>query len=740
MQVFLSAVSRAVRARESTGLLIVAPAVLLTALAVAALAPTAATAHTVPADASSAVRIASSAHAATADPGQLTPSATSTSTPATTPTAPAPTPSAPRLDPLPTELVTRLPLTVSGTADPGDVLDISAGSSTSADSSCAATAGDGGRWSCAIRRLPDGPRIPVRAVSRTSGLSANSHVDVLSPPAITTLPGTTTGGGIRGTAYPGATVTVTAETGANCSFPVDGHGAWGCVLTGVTDGRHTITATQVAPFSSGRSTRSAAVDIVLDTAPPAAPTITSPPPGAIVSSGAVIVFGGIGESRDVVSVYAGRASGTTVACSATVSEGAWSCRAVLPFGRYTASALQRDAAGNVSAGSNPVTVTVEAAAPIPPSEKRRSSPTPTPTVPAPAAPDATAAPQPAPAGSEAEDWVDTSFTTATAPLVTAASVPVWLRSIMLSVSALLLLMLPARLLAATLTRGRARGSETARPGGSGGSGRLTLFGRNRPRAELSEADSLLGDSRADSARPAWLIPLAAIMAAAALITLSTTVQDATAYLRLVIAVTVAVAAVNTVWVLSARGMARHLGRSLPAPVVQPLSLVVIAAAALGSRLLGMEPALLFGIVLGVLLPDGLHRAEQGRIAMAQLSAVAALGVLSWLTIGVLPAPSGAVSAFFVELANALALIGIGSAAIGLLPLGGLAGRAVFQWSRTLWAGLSLIVYTVLFALLLPVASLIQTGTAALTVALAAFAFAALSVSVWLWERYIEPAR
>jgi len=50
------------------------------------------------------------------------------------------------------------------------------------------------------------------------------------------------------------------------------------------------------------------------------------------------------------------------------------------------------------------------------------------------------------------------------------------------------------------------------------------------------------------------------------------------------------------------------------------------------------------------------------------------------------------------------------------------------------------VYTVLFALLLPVASLVQTGAGAVAAVIAALAFAVVGLSVWLWERYVEPAR
>ncbi|AAT89464.1 hypothetical protein ATY41_09055 [Leifsonia xyli subsp. xyli] len=480
------------------------------------------------------------------------------------------------------------------------------------------------------------------------------------------------------------------------------------------------------------------------------PPITAPRPDASVANGGAFSFGGAGEPGGEVTVYASTASSTTIACFAPVTGGVWSCSGALPPGGYRVSALQRDAAGNVSAGSNTIAVTVQdAAANAPPSSRKsaaRPAPTPTPTRPAPVLP--APAPPSGPVRPDTKGWTGTPFSTASAPAVDAASFPGWLRSLALAVAALLLLALPAQLLAATLARRRSRAApRSARP---------SIFGRNRTRAELAEADAALvgrrwalGSAKSEvsglspsattAPQPVWLAPVAGVVAAA-LVTLSASVQDAATYVRLLFAVALAVAAVNAVGVLAARATARHLGRAAPPVVVLPLLLMAVAATAVGSRLFGFEPALLFGLVLGVPLPDGRARVARGRIATVQLSAIAAIGVLAWLAVGALPSPSGGFSAFFVEFANALSLLGIGSAAIALLPIGQLPGRAVFLWVRPLWLGLNLVVYTMLFALLLPVASLIQNGTDLVAILAAALVFAVLSVSVWLWERYIEPAR
>lgn len=662
---------------------------------------------------------------------------------------PTPTPSPLTLDEPGDDLVTRFPLTIQGGGDPGDTIAVSAGAAGSAANRCTATVDASGRFSCDLRALPDGPNVTVRAESAATGQSATTHVAVLSPPVILS-DGGATGGGVHGTAYPGARVTVTSDSGATCQFPADSTGAWGCVLTGsIPDGRHTVTATQVAPFSPTRSAASAPATILVDTVAPPAPTITSPAPGSTVNSGEPMTFTGTGEDGGVVTVYANTSAGATVACTATVAGSAWACTGTLADGGFLITALQRDAAGNISAGSNTVAVTVAGAgtAAVPPATRSpKPSPTATPTpTPTRTVPPGTASPAPPSEGQQhpgTRGWIETPFSSASAPVVSAEAFPGWLRSVLLALAALLLLALPARLLAATIARGRAaRAAEGAAPRERG-----SIFGRNRSRAELGEADALLGGRPDDTAattaepsRPVWLAPLTGIVAAA-LVTLSTSITDPGAYLRLLVAVVVAIALVNAVWVLAARGLARQLHRPVPPVAVRPGLLVLVAVAALGSRLFGLEPALLFGLVLGVAIAPEVGRIVRGRIAAVQISATAALGVLAWLLTGILPAPTGGVSAFLLEGANALAQVGIGSSAIALLPVGGLAGRAIFQWSRLLWTGMSLVVYTLLFALLLPVASLVEAGSGLIVATIAALVFAVISVSVWLWQRYVEPAR
>ncbi|MFF1878632.1 hypothetical protein [Leifsonia sp. NPDC058230] len=649
---------------------------------------------------------------------------------------------------------------MTGTSEPGDHLEISGASGSN---SCRATVARDGTWECSLRGLPDGPAIVVRAVSLDTGASAPTRtIAVLSPPSISSpAGGLVTGGGIRGTAYPGATVTVRASNGSGCSFPADSTGSWGCVLAPAASGRFTVTATQRAPspFPAEDSLSGPAVPVTVDTNPPSAPTITTP--GATsIPSGDPLTIGGAGETGATVTVYASNDSGSSMVCTATVQGASWSCVGSMPPGSYLVNALQEDAAGNVSAAGNAVSIQFTAPRPLPDAKPAPSSPsksptaTPSPAVPLPpgTTPPNSSGPSSGPRLPGMPDWMGTPFTTASAPVVTAEAFPGWLRSLVLAVAALLLLALPARLLAATIGRNGADGR--------GRRGQAGIFGRNRSTAEIRDAEARLptrgtsapgtatgtvSSAATDAAAVStaslnrWSIG-AAFAAAAGLVTLSSPVDDAAAYVRVILAIALGLLAVNAAWAGIARWAAPHLAGRSARFVLRPWYLVVIGSAAVGSRLLGLQPALLFGLLLGVVLVEGAGRVARGRVAAVQVAAIAALGVLAWLAVGILPKPTGVVSAFAVELANAISLLGLGSAAVSLLPVGGLAGRAVFQWSRLAWVGLSLIVYTLLFALLLPVASLVETGQGTVVLILAAVGFAALSVCIWLWERFVEPAR
>jgi hypothetical protein len=56
----------------------------------------------------------------------------------------------------------------------------------------------------------------------------------------------------------------------------------------------------------------------------------------------------------------------------------------------------------------------------------------------------------------------------------------------------------------------------------------------------------------------------------------------------------------------------------------------------------------------------------------------------------------------------------------------------------MWLGITVAVDTVLFAILVPTQRLHAHGAGAVTFAVCILGFATVSVSVWLWQRYVAP--
>jgi hypothetical protein len=127
------------------------------------------------------------------------------------------------------------------------------------------------------------------------------------------------------------------------------------------------------------------------------------------------------------------------------------------------------------------------------------------------------------------------------------------------------------------------------------------------------------------------------------------------------------------------------------------------------------------------------------IAGIRIGAVFAAGVLAWLASTLLGAPSGFLGSLLVETANIAAMAGVGSAAVLLIPLGRMDGRALLTWSRPVWFLSAAIVLTVLFVLLAPVVDVWETSGEIVVGFLIVLGFGALGLSLWIWRRLIHPA-
>ncbi|KGJ80371.1 hypothetical protein GY21_02630 [Cryobacterium roopkundense] len=676
--------------------------------------------------------------------------AASAMTPATTEAvepAPEATPSAdpvaaPTLDsPSPGIFIGKSTTTVSGTRDASSEVQLL--SPSGGDPLCIIAPDGSTTWSCSNARLPNSSAVTLRVVvSGNPTLFDEITVAVLGAPTVTGGP---TGQGssnglVRGTGYPGASVTASVANGISCTSQADGSGAWACHLDGLeSSGNREVTASQLTGYSSPSSSNSSAgVMISFDLDRPDAPVITSPGRGAQIPV-AGTTYTGTGESGATVTVFAGPYS----VCSAPVTNGAWSCSAGgVAAGSYSLVAVQQDVAGNVSAGSAAVTVTyVQPSTPSPsqstpptaggsattdptassePSASATADAVPPVAVPGPTA--SASSEPPSASGFGAGPWnYPTRFTTAVTSPWASASFP-WLQAVLLALGAVVLLAIPSRLLAGTISRAR---------GGRPLWGATSIAGRNRARDEFETAPTVQWNR--------WLLGGAALVAAATLVMLSGPVISQPAYLRLLLAVVVALLLVNLAAALvpllwSSRVM--HIDATI---TFLPRYLVLVAVAAIGSRVLDIHPALLFGLLGSVTVAAGPTLAQRGQLASVRAASLVMLAIVGWFGLGLLPPATGFLTAFFAEVANTVVLAAIGSAVLVLVPIGRTSGRSVLAWSPPVWAGLMVVSFTLLFAVLSPVIEVWQSAGTVPLLWVAAGVFAALSAGAWAWQRFVAPA-
>lgn len=683
---------------------------------------------------------AATAAAATATP---TPTATATATPNPTPTPSqkaASAPQAPTIGSPPAgSFIGSGSTTVSGSRAAGQEIQLL--SPTGGDPLCIVAADDRTTWTCTRVLLPSGPTVNLRVVvTGDATLTAEQTVSVLAAPKVVGGPTgqAASNGVVRGTAYPDASVIAELGSGQRCTSTADGSGAWSCTFggDGLASGPVKVTAAQQTAFSRPSSSNSSSpVTLTFDVDAPDAPVLASPADSARVKlSGAT--YSGTGEDGAQVTVFAGPYS----VCTVVVDGGAWRCTAGgVAAGSYPVRVVQQDPAGNMSAGSPAITVVYgETAASTPSAGGTTALPVPS------AETEATQPPAPGPTPDEAKPapprtnprepgglvalppagigggWNDpTQFTTAVLPPDSGFS---WLNAALLALGSLLLLAIPARLLSGTINRARA-----GRPLWSG----TPISGRNHPRDDFERAPTVLVHR--------WLLVAAALIAAATLVMLSGPIGSRPAYLRLLAAVTIALLLVNAVGALVPRWWSLRVMGLGASVTFLPRYLLLVGVMALASRVFEVHPALLFGLLGSVTIAADVRPEQRGQLAAVRAGSLILLAVAGWLLLGVLPQAAGFASAFGAEIANSVVLAAIGSAAIVLVPLGSTSGRSILAWSPLVWAGLTVLAFTIMFAVLSPALTLWRGDGTATLLWVSAGVFAALSTGAWAWQRFVSPA-
>ena len=591
-------------------------------------------------------------------------------------------------------------VTVTGAKDAATTVDLGAGATC--------TYPDPESWTCDIA-LPDGNH--TLTATQTSAdptpvvTQLTVAVRVLGAPVITTTG--LTSGTLNGTGYPGAGIELSIGGGGGASCPaVLPNGSWSCAL-GAGTGTYSIIATQTwanVPSEPGGS--SSPVSIQVDADPPAAPVLGSPAVGSRVTSQPT-GFAGTGENGALVEVFVNSAR----VCTSPVIAGAWTCSATLTDGQHVVRAIQRDAAGNGSQGSAPYSFTVGAlvVAPIVPTTPPRGqapAPAPAPAVPLqPVTPAPTAPFLPPPVGGLSgmlpfDTWELPTNYGAAIPSATAINGTTWLLGLVLGLGFALLVALPLRLLVTTYRRKR---------------GYL--------QREVVEEEPLLGPRLT-----AALFLVAAVLLAA----LAGGVQAEARYLRLAIAIALALAVLNGVSVLVAKITGAVFGWSTGIRLA-PLLLGIAVVTALVSRVAGIQPPIVVGIVVAVWFTPLVGGRARGITSLAQVTAIVVLGFGAWLAQSALGPVEGFLPSLASEALSALCIAALGSAMVMLLPVHRMPGRHIWEWSRPAWAAATLVAATV--------AGVIIAGGSGFPVPWViggALVFAAVSIGAWAWVRFVEP--
>jgi ELWxxDGT repeat protein len=263
--------------------------------------------------------------------------------------------------------------TVGGTAAEAGTIEVRQGATLL----CSVVVTVAGPFSCqSTVALVDGPvTLTVTelddAGNRSPAATTSITVDTVAPPApaLTSPPegGSVSTRAFSGTGEAGSTVSVFADGSptAVCTALVDASGNWTCTpAIALADGAHTVAASAKDP--AGNTSPSTGRTFTLDTVAPAAPSISSPTSGQLLSTAMPRVAGRGEVGASVTVTFDQNAS---VTCTAVVdANGDWACTptSALATGAHAAAALAVDAAGNVSPSSPTVTFSLDASTPAAP--------------------------------------------------------------------------------------------------------------------------------------------------------------------------------------------------------------------------------------------------------------------------------------------------------------------------------------------------------------------------------------
>lgn len=645
------------------------------------------------------------------------------------PASPSPSPPAPielTIDATPAFSGSRtLPLT--GDAAAGESVTLTSPGA----SSLTVTATTDNRWSGTLQGLSNGQSVVITATSGDQ--TETREIAVLGPPDIDV--NQTREGVFGGSGLPGATVAVQGLGGAKTAT-VTSSGRWEVSFSQDERpaGQATITATQTArgqgwpPNStSNAATRQASISWTPQEVP--SPAFTSPASGARIT-GSPVQVAGTGVDGATVSVFADNGSGS---CTATVSGGRWSCAVpVAGEGTITFYASQ---ALVPSRPSQPGTLSVALALggvggadedDDEAEEEPGPSATPTPE------PDDGASPTPIP-GIDADDGDTGAGRQPIGPiersLGTGWGIPTgfgfmlpdarsvldpirWVTAIALAIAFVLFVALPLRLLFAALQR------RFHVP-------RLHLTGRNQNVPAEADADG-------PPLKPRTLAAVT-LAGSAAVIAIAWGVDAQPSSLRLLVAVGIGLVLLNLLAVALPAWIGRaRLGLSIEARTL-PFLVLVGAVLALISRGFDLDPPIITGVIGTFAFVAGESRSRRVAVNLGQFGTIFLVSIAAWWAHALVGPGLGAERILLREVLATMVLAGVGSLVVLALPVRGLPGRMIYDWSRPVWIGTA--GTSVVLAALMLLGDLGTTHFPALLLGILAACFGGLCVLVWAWFRF-----
>lgn len=207
-----------------------------------------------------------------------------------------------------------------------------------------------------------------------------------------------------------------------------------------------------------------------------------------------------------------------------------------------------------------------------------------------------------------------------------------------------------------------------------------------------------------------------------------------ASVRLVLAMIAAVVVINVGISLVVMKVAKRAFDVSAVLQPMPAALAIVGISVLVSRLAGISPGFLFGIVLGVAYARELKLRDEARLGILTVGLTIAAGLLAWVGYGVASATiagQGFANNLLIEALAAVTLEALGTLVVALLPIEFLDGRTIFRWSKPAWLGLYAVTALIFVFVVVPLSDNWGTMSAPIFGWGTLFAvFAAVAIITW----------